>query len=115
NIVETQRTLSRKGASLFSSAMIRTKLKQLRERDTRRLIAVIMGGKLLGLIAVLGAIKGFAWFFDSVATAAPLKQVAVKADDIVSPVNTIWVLVPAFLVFFMQAGFMALEAGFARS
>ena len=29
--------------------------------------------------------------------------------------NTVWVLVTAFLVFFMQAGFMALEAGFARS
>ena len=34
---------------------------------------------------------------------------------IVSAVNTAWVLVAAFLVFFMQAGFMALEAGFARS
>jgi Amt family ammonium transporter len=33
----------------------------------------------------------------------------------VNPLNTVWVLVAAFLVFFMQAGFMALEAGFARS
>ena len=32
-----------------------------------------------------------------------------------NPINTVWVLVTAFLVFFMQAGFMALEAGFARS
>jgi Amt family ammonium transporter len=32
----------------------------------------------------------------------------------VSPINTMWVLVTAFLVFFMQAGFMFLEAGFAR-
>jgi Amt family ammonium transporter len=95
--------------------MIRSKLKQLRERDTRRLIAVIMGGKILGLIAVLGAIKGFAWMFDSVAGATPLKAAAVQANDIVSPINTVWVLVTAFLVFFMQAGFMALEAGFARS
>ncbi|HEX3799222.1 MAG TPA: ammonium transporter [Verrucomicrobiae bacterium] len=31
-----------------------------------------------------------------------------------SPINTMWVLVTAFLVFFMQAGFMFLEAGFAR-
>src|SRR4029450_2164039 len=29
--------------------------------------------------------------------------------------NTIWTLVAAFLVFFMQAGFMMLEAGFART
>ncbi len=33
----------------------------------------------------------------------------------VSPINTMWVLVTAFLVFFMQAGFMFLEAGFART
>jgi Amt family ammonium transporter len=32
-----------------------------------------------------------------------------------SPINTLWVLVTAFLVFFMQAGFMFLEAGFART
>ncbi len=29
--------------------------------------------------------------------------------------NTMWTLVAAFLVFFMQAGFMGLEAGFART
>jgi ammonium transporter, Amt family len=33
----------------------------------------------------------------------------------VNPINTMWVLVTAFLVFFMQAGFMMLEAGFART
>ena len=33
----------------------------------------------------------------------------------VNPINTMWVLVTAFLVFFMQAGFMFLECGFARS
>ena len=32
----------------------------------------------------------------------------------VNLINTMWVLVTAFLVFFMQAGFMFLEAGFAR-
>ena len=78
-------------------------------------MGVLLGGKLLGIVAVLGAMKGFAWFFDAAASASPLAQVAHKANDFVSPVNTIWVLVTAFLVFFMQAGFMALEAGFARS
>src|SRR4029079_16208710 len=29
--------------------------------------------------------------------------------------NTMWTLVAAFLVFFMQAGYMMLEAGFART
>jgi len=33
----------------------------------------------------------------------------------INAINTMWVLITAFLVFFMQAGFMMLEAGFARS
>ncbi len=45
------------------------------------------------------------------AAAAP----AVPNPPYVNPMNTMWVLVTAFLVFFMQAGFMFLEAGFART
>jgi ammonium transporter, Amt family len=95
---------------------MRKRLRRLRdEKDTRRLIAVILGGKMIGIVTVLGAMKGFAWFFDVAASASPMAQVAHKANDFVSPINTVWVLVTAFLVFFMQAGFMGLEAGFARS
>jgi len=36
-------------------------------------------------------------------------------EVVVSPVDTVWVLFAAFLVFFMQAGFGFLEAGFVRS
>ena len=49
------------------------------------------------------------------AAAAPAAPVIDPAAPYVSPINTMWVLVTAFLVFFMQAGFMMLEAGFARS
>jgi Amt family ammonium transporter len=42
-------------------------------------------------------------------------QAAIKATDVINPLNTVWVLVTAFLVFFMQAGFMMLEGGFART
>ncbi len=45
---------------------------------------------------------------DAAAPAGPV------AGDIINPLNTVWVLITAFLVFFMQAGFMGLEAGFAR-
>ena len=38
-----------------------------------------------------------------------------KAGDIVNPLNTVWTLVAAFLVFGMQVGFTMLEAGFCRS
>jgi Amt family ammonium transporter len=56
-------------------------------------------------------------------TAAPAAASASAADTstpppnppYVNPINTAWVLVTAFLVFFMQAGFMFLEAGFART
>ncbi|MCA9972561.1 MAG: ammonium transporter [Anaerolineales bacterium] len=40
---------------------------------------------------------------------------AQESDSVVSAVDTVWVLVAAFLVFFMQAGFGFLEAGFVRS
>src|SRR3954453_23040327 len=95
--------------------MIKTRLKQLKQKDTRRLIAVILGGKMLGIGALLAAFKGFTWYFGSVAGATPLQAAAHTANELVNPLNTVWVLVTAFLVFFMQAGFMALEAGFARS
>ena len=39
----------------------------------------------------------------------------VKAADVVNPLNTVWTLVAAFLVFGMQVGFTMLEAGFCRS
>jgi Amt family ammonium transporter len=38
-----------------------------------------------------------------------------KGNDIVNPLNTVWTLVAAFLVFGMQVGFTMLEAGFCRS
>ena len=40
---------------------------------------------------------------------------AQEAKPAVSAVDTVWVLIAAFLVFFMQAGFGFLEAGFVRS
>lgn len=50
------------------------------------------------------------------AAPAPVVPAPVPADSCyINPINTMWVLVTAFLVFFMQAGFMFLEAGFARS
>ena len=84
-------------------------------RPTRRVFGLILGGKLLGIITILGAMKGFGMLFENAAGASGLAQTAQEASDLVSPLNTMWVLVAAFLVFFMQAGFMALEAGFARS
>jgi len=40
---------------------------------------------------------------------------AMKASDIVNPLNTLWTLLAAFLVYGMQVGFKMREAGFCRS
>src|SRR5947208_1663513 len=95
--------------------MVKERLKRLRQKDTRRLVGVILAGKMIGILGILGSIKAFTLWFETAAGATPLAQAAHQAGDFVSPINTVWVLVTAFLVFFMQAGFMALEAGFARS
>ena len=48
------------------------------------------------------------------ATTPPDPYAAVKPVDFINAVNTGWVLLGAFLVFGMQAGFTMLEAGFCR-
>jgi len=101
--------------------MIRTRLERLKHldrlknKDTQKTVAIILGGKMLGIVSLIGIIKGFSWFLDTAAVAQDAAAPVHQANDFVSPINTVWVLVTAFLVFFMQAGFMALEAGFSRS
>src|SRR5439155_24020509 len=88
--------------------MILTRLRRLRDKDTRKLIAVILAGKMLGIVALLFAVKAVGWYFGSQASAATVRQVAGKADDIVNPLNTVCGLRPAFLALCMQAGLMRL-------
>jgi Amt family ammonium transporter len=98
--------------------MMRTRLERLKEAETRKAIAIFMAGKMLGVAAMLGAIKGLAWFLPTVVGAEDfgnLHEVTAQVHSNISAINTMWVLVTAFLVFFMQAGFMGLEIGFARS
>lgn len=67
---------------------------------------------MIGL-AIAGAGAMFiAYMLGSPASAA---DEGPKIVDVVNATNTMWVLIAAFLVFFMQAGFMMLEAGFART
>jgi len=92
------------------------KLNQFKERETQRLFAVILAGKMVGVGSIFAAMYGFTYFFSQSANAADkAPSVTEQLASHVSAINTTWVLVTAFLVFFMQAGFMALEAGFARS
>src|SRR3954453_13601221 len=91
-----------------------TRFNNLKNKESRKLIGVILAGKMAAVALILGAMQASNWYFNSAAGAAT-DVVQHHANDFVSPINTVWVLVTAFLVFFMQAGFMGLEAGFARS
>jgi len=91
------------------------KLARFKEKETRRAFVAIFSGKMIGIIAILGAMIGVNMLIGGAANAQTATPIQHTANELVNPVNTIWVLVTAFLVFFMQAGFMALEAGFARS
>ena len=104
-------------------------LQRLRDPKERQLFYTILGAKGLGLlllymcIVFVPAYFGAKSFADEAPAAAAAGAraagggAATPAPDpaYVNPMNTMWVLVTAFLVFFMQAGFMFLEAGFART
>ncbi|MEN3337853.1 MAG: ammonium transporter, Amt family [Acidobacteriota bacterium] len=70
-------------------------------------VLALAGGKLIGLALVMAAM----WFF----LPTPLHAQAGAPSPEVNAINTMWVLIAAFLVFCMQVGFVMLEAGFARS
>src|SRR5947209_11752872 len=72
----------------------------------------IFGGKAIGLLLVIVAIK----FLPSLlGTAAIAQGYTAHETSMINSINTVWTLVAAFLVFGMQAGFVMLEAGFART
>jgi Amt family ammonium transporter len=91
---------------------MRNRLKLLKEPERRKLFVALLGGKMIAVALLLGGIKFVGTYFGAQAGA---QEVAAKAADLINPINTMWTLIAAFLVFFMQAGFMALEVGFARS
>ena len=84
----------------------------MRDPIRRRNVALLMAGKMIGVAIVLFLIHSL---MPGIASAqdgsgdAPLDPVAS-----INAINTVWVLIAAFLVFAMQVGFVMLEAGFAR-
>jgi Amt family ammonium transporter len=71
-----------------------------------------LGGKILGLALLL---LGIAAVTDLLGHPARAAESGATHSECVNPLNTVWTLSAAFLVFFMQAGFLFLEAGFART
>jgi Amt family ammonium transporter len=119
----------------------------MHDPEWRRYGALIIGGKLLGVAALLALmfilpalwnagtsiVSGHVAYAQEAAPAvaaatAPAAAAAattqpvmpsdltdVSKNPLINPLNTVWTLVAAFLVFGMQAGFTMLEAGFCRS
>jgi ammonium transporter, Amt family len=84
----------------------------MRDREWRRYGKLLLAGKLMGIGLVVGVL-----FLgpDLIGWTTFAADADLKGNDIVNPINTVWVLVAAFLVFAMQVGFTMLEAGFCRS
>jgi Amt family ammonium transporter len=91
---------------------------RLADKDRQRFFVAFLGGKMIGMLGAVVAIWALMpWFAGHVVHA-----LAPQADDLqtqvtstINGLNTAWTLIAAFLVFFMQAGFMMLEAGFSRT
>lgn len=77
-----------------------------------KLFATIFGGKMLGLLAVIAGMILIPGLIGLDASAADTYTAHETA--FVNSINTLWTVVAAALVFGMQAGFVMLEAGFAR-
>ena len=85
---------------------------RLRNPEWRRYAATLLAGKVAGIAVLLLAITVISSLFFATVLAS---DTDVKAADVINPINTVWTLLAAFLVFGMQVGFTMLEAGFCRS
>ncbi|WP_309737869.1 ammonium transporter [Chamaesiphon sp. OTE_20_metabat_361] len=86
---------------------------RLQDPEWRRYGYLLLFSKFVAIVVLaLVAIPIVAHIVGSPVLAA---DPVIKANDIVNPINTLWTLLAAFLVFGMQAGFTMLEAGFSRS
>ena len=130
-------SLSPRGEPLSMKSKFTRLAARMRDPEWRRYGFVMASGKLLGLATVMVMMiliplllngtsvradvppstppAAVATAATAVAAPAPAPAPAppvVLAKDIVNPLNTVWTLIAAFLVFAMQVGFVMLEAGF---
>jgi Amt family ammonium transporter len=78
-----------------------------------RYAGAMFAGKMIGILLLLGGV----FFFDVLTRGRAFGAETYTAHEtsMMNSINTVWTLVAAFLVFGMQAGFVFLEAGFART
>jgi Amt family ammonium transporter len=86
---------------------------KLTTAEKKRLAITIFAGKIIGVLILLIGIKII--LPGMLGNSATAQEVYTAHETtMMNTANTIWTLVAAFLVFGMQAGFVMLEAGFAR-
>ncbi|PWT94125.1 MAG: ammonium transporter [Blastocatellia bacterium] len=106
-----QRSVIREPRLTYWQKLDRLRMR-MRDPEWRRYGKLLLIGKVAGV----GLLVGFVFLApDLIGWNALAADGDLKATDIVNPVNTVWVLLAAFLVFAMQVGFTMLEAGFCRS
>src|SRR5947209_12277475 len=104
--------LKRSSSPSFSQKVSRLGTR-MRDPEWRRYAGLIVAGKFTAIALLLVA---FAFINPGLLGLNALAaDPQLKGNDIVNPINTVWTLVAAFLVFGMQVGFTMLEAGFCRS
>src|SRR5580765_8678280 len=81
----------------------------MRDPEMRANVLALVGGKAIGLILLLTAM----WIY--LPPALHAQAPAAGPTPEINALNTVWVLLAAFLVFCMQVGFVMLEAGLDRS
>jgi Amt family ammonium transporter len=86
---------------------------RLRDKERQRFFVTYLGGKMVGVALALVLVYSVGSFL--MGKVAHADDVQDQITSVVNGTNTAWTLLAAFLVFFMQAGFMMLEAGFART
>lgn len=84
---------------------------RMHDPEWRRYGYLLAAGKILGIALVFGVMT---LATSVIGTDVMAADPVVKANDIINPINTLWTLLAAFLVFGMQVGFTMLEAGFCR-
>ena len=87
-------------------------LVKMTRNEKMKLFFTLLSGKMIGLILVIAAMIILPGIIGIPAFAADTYTAHETA--VLNSINTMWTLVAAFLVFGMQAGFVMLEAGFAR-
>src|ERR1051325_8704142 len=85
---------------------------RLHDPEWRRYGKLLLAGKFIGVLLLLVVVGLIPALFNGKAHA---DDGDITGTAVVNPLNTVWTLLAAFLVFGMQVGFTMLEAGFCRS